>query len=110
MEVNKFLKLHGFDSIQLGPPGLTRLSPYTSGVNSKAICMLIWKSFTTPDYAKILTNKDISSVINSIDKNRVYENISDQTRFNRAFYTHDKLFARAYDNLIHKVKTKINLR
>ena len=106
VEVNKFLKLHGFDSIQLGPPGLTRLSPYNSGVNSKSYLYTDMGKLTTADYAKILTTEDISSVINSIDKNRVYENISDQTRFNRAFYTHDKLFARAYDNLILKVKNK----
>ena len=106
VEVNKFLKLHGFDSIQLGPPGLTRLSPYNSGVNSKNYLYADMEKLTRTEYAKILSANDIKSAIYSIDKYRIYEKTSDQTRFNRAFYIHDKLFVKAYNNLISKVKIK----
>lgn len=106
VETNKFLKLHGFDSIQLGPPGLTRLSPYNSGVNSKNYLYTDIEKLTTPAYAKILSNEDIKSVIDSIDTNRLYEKFSDQTHFNRAFYVYDKLFSVAYKNFTEKVNLK----
>lgn len=105
-ETNRFLKLHGFDSIQLGPPGLTRLSPYNSGVNSKNYLYTDMEKLTTPAYAKTLSNEDIKSVIDSIDANRLYEKFSDQTHFNRAFYVYDKLFSIAYNNFVKKLDSK----
>ena len=106
VEVNKFLKLHGFDSIQLGPPGLTRLSPYNSGVNSKNYLYADMEKLSTPAYARILPEAAIEKLLDSIDKDRIYEKNADQTRFNRAFYVHDKLFALAYDNMIKKSASK----
>lgn len=109
-ELNKFLKLHGFDSIQLGPPGLTKLSPYTSSVNSKNYLYTDFEKFATKDYASILTiNKaqnDIENVIGYVDKHRTYESNSDQTNFNKAFYVADQLYEKAYHTLINKVKAK----
>lgn len=104
VELNKFAKLHGFDSIQLGPPGLTRLSPYNSGVNSKNYIYTDMEKLTTDEYAKILTAQDINDTINQIDKDRIYEKNSEQTAFNRAFYVYDKLFIKAYRNLSSKLK------
>lgn len=101
-EVNKFLKLHGFDSIQLGPPGLTKLSPYTSSVNSKNYLYADMEKLTGDEYGNILTKTDITDVLDALDKDRVYEKVSDKTRFNRAFYVHDKLFKTAYDNMLDK--------
>ena len=107
VELNKFLKMHGFDSIQLGPPGLTRLSPYTSSINSKNYVYTDFERLATPQYANILTindqHNDLVNVITLVDKNRVYENNSDQTNFNKAFYVADKLYEKAYDNLMQKV-------
>lgn len=103
-EVNKFAKLHGFDSIQLGPPGLTRLSPYNSGVNSKNYLYADMEKLTTDKYAAILSMQDINDAINVLDKDRSYEKSSDQTLFNRAFYVHDKLFIKAYKNLYSKLR------
>ncbi len=107
LEVNKFLKLHGFDSIQLGPPGLTRLSPYTSSVNSKNYVYTDFEKLSTPEYAQILTinekQNDIEDVITLVDKNRAYEQNSDLTNFNKAFYVADKLYEKAYINLMKKV-------
>ena len=106
VEMNKFLKLHGFDSIQLGPPGLTRLSPYNSGVNSKNYLYADMEKLTTPEYAQILNQESIKNILDRVDKERVYEKTSDYTRFNRAFYVHDKLFELAYDNMVRKTVAK----
>lgn len=102
-EMNKFLKLHGFDSIQLGPPGFTRLSPYNSGVNSKNYLYADMEKLSTSDYAAILPQESTKKILDTIDKDRLYEKTSDQTRFNRAFYVHDKLFSKAYHNLLEKI-------
>lgn len=104
LELNKFAKFHGFDSIQLGPPGLTRLSPYTSSVNSKNYVYSDMEKLTTKPYSEILKQEDITDIIDLIDNNRFYEENSDQTNFNKAFYVSDKLFNFAYDNLTNKVK------
>lgn len=105
VELNKFARLHGFDSIQLGPPGLTRLSPYNSGVNSKNYLYADMQKLATDSFANILSLNDVENIINTVDKDRRYEKVSDQTRFNRAFYVHDKLFLKAYNNLDKKVKS-----
>lgn len=109
-EVNDFLKLHGFDSIQLGPPGLTKLSPYTSSINSKNYLYTDLEKFATPKYANILTindkTNDIADVIKQVDKFGQYEQTSDNTNFNKAFYVVDKLYNKAYTNLINKVREK----
>lgn len=104
VEFNKFAKLHGFDSIQLGPPGLTRLSPYTSCINSKNYLYADLEQLSTPQYANILPKDTTTELLDTLDKSRLYENATDQTHFNRAFYVHDKLFSVAYSNLLEKVK------
>lgn len=109
-EVNKFLKLHGFDSIQLGPPGMTKLSPYNSSIDSKNYLYTDLEKFVTDEYANILTvndtQDDIRSAINQVDREGLYEATSDQTNFNKAFYVVDKLYEKAYTNLMTKVKQK----
>lgn len=104
LELNKFLKFHGFDSIQLGPPGLTQLSPYQSSINSKNYLYTDLEKFSTPEYANLLTINDITGEIKNVDKDAKYENNSDLTNFNKAFYVVDKLYQKAYKNLAQKVK------
>ena len=108
IELNKFLKFHGFDSIQLGPPGLTQLSPYQSSINSKNYLYTDMEKFATNEYANLLTvndgHDDIAEVIKRVDKDGKYEKNSDQTNFNKAFYVVDKLYDKAYTNLTAKVK------
>ncbi len=110
LEVNKFLHMHGFDSIQLGPPGMTKLSPYTSSIDSKNYLYTDFEKFVTDEYANILTvndnNDDIKNAIRQVDKEGVYEASSDQTNFNKAFYVVDKLYEKAYKNLMLKVENK----
>ena len=109
LELNKFLKFHGFDSIQLGPPGLTKLSPYQSSINSKNYLYTDMEKLATDEYANILTvndtQDDIADVIRNVDKDATYEANSDQTNFNKAFYVVDKLYDKAYVNLAKKVKS-----
>lgn len=104
LELNKFLNYHGFDSIQLGPPGLTKLSPYTSSVNSKNYLYVDLDKFTTSAYANLLKKNDINAVLDSVDFHRRYEKTSDLTNFNTAFFVSDRLFEKAYRNLLNKVK------
>ena len=108
LELNKFLKFHGFDSIQLGPPGLTKLSPYQSSINSKNYLYTDMEKLATKEYANLLTvnnrQNDIVQEIRKVDKNAKYEDNSDKTNFNKAFYVVDKLYDKAYNNFVKKVK------
>ena len=108
LELNKFLKFHGFDSVQIGPPGLTKLSPYQSSINSKNYLYTDMEKLATDEYANILTvnesQDDIAHEINKVDKDGTYEANSDLTNFNKAFYVVDRLFDKAYTNLNQKVK------
>lgn len=104
LELNKFLRFHGFDSIQIGPPGLTKLSPYTSSINSKNYVYADMEKFCTPEYATLLQKQDIATVLDSVDYKRKYEKNSDLTNFTKAFYVTDKLFEKAYNNLQAKIR------
>lgn len=98
-EVNHFLKVFGFDSIQLGPSGLIdrkNVSPYSGSVNSKNYLFSDMSKLTTSKYANILEMEDID---NEVSKS--YET-STQTDFARAFDSYDVLFEKAYDNLFSK--------
>ena len=106
LELNEFLKMHGFDSIQLGPPGLTKLSPYQSSINSKNYLYTDIEKFFTDEYANILSQNDIEEEIKKVDRNGKYEAHSDRTNFNKAFYVVDKLYEKAYTNLARKLKER----
>jgi len=102
VEVNDFLKMHGFDSIQLGPPGLIKqteakenpdYSPYISSVNSKNYLFADMSKLATGAYANILNSEDINAeTSNDYDK-------STMTDFEKAFGAYDRLFEKAYENL-----------
>lgn len=100
-EVNQFLKLHGFDSIQLGPPGLIKEenpSPYITSINAKNYLYSDMEKLDSGEYAHILKKGDIKEL-----SNYKYEKYSDQTNFHKAFDAHDILFETAYNNLMNKV-------
>jgi len=95
-EVNAFLKMHGFDSIQLGPPGLIskeNVSPYSASVNSKNYLFADMNKLTSDNYGNILKPSDIEKKTSELYKE------STQTDFNSAFKVYDSLFETAYDNL-----------
>ena len=79
LELNKFLKFHGFDSIQLGPPGLTKLSPYQSSINSK--------NYLYTDLEKFATKEQITEEVIYVDefpsagiKDTIYVNSNGQSK------------------------------
>lgn len=101
-ETNDFLKMHGFDSVQLGPPGLIQRddpSPYTSSINSRNYLFTDMEQLTRSQYGSILKTEDIKSIA---DKN--YINNSNKTGFDAAFKAYDVLFEKAYENLIEDIK------
>lgn len=102
VDLNRFAKTHGFDSIQLGPPGLTKLSPYESSINSKNYLYTDMEKLTTKQYAGILNKDDIKNIVDHVDIKHDYEKNSDQTNFKKAFYVFDKLYDKAYTNMIKK--------
>jgi len=108
VEVNDFLKMNGFDSIQLGPPGLIskdNYSPYNSSINSKNYLFTDMSRLATDEYANILSDSDIEK-----ETSASYET-SDMTNFGKAFNSYDRLFEKAYDNLKDKNdKNAINLK
>lgn len=96
-EINSFLKLHGFDSIQLGPPGMIQRddnSPYISSIYSRNYLFTDMSKLTTDEYAHILNPEDIDAFTNND-----YINNSKNTDFKAAFLAYDKLFDNAYHNL-----------
>lgn len=102
-EVNDFLKMHGFDSIQLGPPGLLQrddFSPYLSSIHSRNYLFTDMEQLTKPNYGKLLKLKDIQEFTNPD-----YIKNSNTTMFESAFNAYDKLFERAYDNMNSLVKS-----
>lgn len=106
IEVNKFLKMHGFDSIQLGPPGLTKLSPYTSSVNSKNYLYTDFNKLETNEYAAILSPQDLEKVSSKLDPFGHYEKDSDETDFSKAFIVADTLYKKAYSSFLRKTKAQ----
>lgn len=102
-EVNELLKLHGFDSIQLGPPGLLQrddFSPYISSIYSRNYLFTDMDKLTTTEYGKILSKNDIQKYTD-----KEYINKSNETLFEEAFNVYDSLFELAYVNLQSKVKS-----
>lgn len=95
-EVNDFLKMHGFDSIQLGPPGLIskdNTSPYCSSINSKNYLFSDMSKLSTPQYGCILKYSDI------MDETSDDYQYSRMTEFDQAFDSYDRLFKKAYENM-----------
>lgn len=102
-EINNLLKLHGFDSIQLGPPGLIQrddFSPYISSIHSRNYLFADMEKLTTSEYGKILKLGDIEEYTDS-----EYINKSKETIFNAAFDAYDHLFELAYDNMMSQAKS-----
>lgn len=105
VEFNKFAKLHGYDSIQEGPPGLIspfNPSPYSGSVFSKNYLFADMSKLTNLNYGEILTIKDIKDKASNVD----YD--STKTDFQKAFEVYDELFEKSYDNLQLKKSSKAN--
>ena len=67
-EFLNFIKLHGFNSVQLGPTGKLNdgdNSPYVSSVFAKNPLSIDFSLLTTPEYASLLTEEELMNYFNS---------------------------------------------
>ena len=102
-----FLKLNGFNAIQLGPGGSIEKkdnSPYISKVFAKNELFINLEPLKTKKYANILSDRTYDEVTTknkeTKDKNYNY------TNFGRAFSNYDKAMKEAYNNFKVKVEAK----
>lgn len=102
-----FLKLNGFNAVQLGPGGTIDKkdnSPYISKVFAKNELFIDLEPLKTKKYANILSDKTYNELTTqnkgSKDKNYNY------TNFNKAFNNYDKAMHEAYGTFMSKVEAK----
>lgn len=102
-----FLKLNGFNAIQLGPGGTIDKkdnSPYISKVYAKNELFIDLEQLKTKKYAGILSDKTYNEVTtqnkDSKDKNYNF------TNFDKAFENYEKTMNEAYGNFKAKVNEK----
>ena len=102
-ELVEFAKLHGFNAIQLGPNGKLNkgdTSPYTSSVFEKNPLFIDFNKLTSPNYASILSQKDLASVAK---ETKTTGKNYDKTDFKNAQKNTDKLMDIAYANFQEKL-------
>ena len=102
-ELVEFAKLHGFNAIQLGPNGKLNkgdTSPYTSSVFEKNPLFINFNKLTTPNYASILSEKDLAS---AAKKTKATGRNYDKTDFKKAQKNTDTLMEIAYTNFQKKL-------
>lgn len=102
-----FIKMNGFNSVQLGPGGSIGKkdnSPYISKVFAKNELFIDLEPLKTKKYANILSEKTYNSLTTknkeTKDKNYNY------TDFNKAFNNYDVALKEAYGNFKTKVEAK----
>ena len=102
-----FIKMNGFNSVQLGPGGSIGKkdnSPYISKVFGKNELFIDLEPLKTKKYANILSEKTYNSLTTknkeTKDKNYNY------TDFNKAFNNYDVALKKAYGNFKTKVEAK----
>lgn len=101
-----FLKLHGFNGVQLGPGGTIGKkdnSPYLSQVFAKNELFIDLKPLTTNKYANILTDKTLKSVTTPAKSNGENHN---ETDYNKAFEIYEKALGEAYNGFQTKLNSK----
>ena len=99
----EFAKLHGFNSIQLGPNGkLNRgdTSPYTSSIFAKNPLFIDLVQLKSDEYASILTDEDLAQLPNIDVPNENYTH----SDFNQANEISNVFLAKAWSNF----QTKLN--
>lgn len=102
-----FIKMNGFNSVQLGPGGSIGKkdnSPYISKVFAKNELFIDLEPLKTKKYANILSEKTYNSLTTknkeTKDKNYNY------TDFNKAFNNYDVALKEAHENFKTKVEAK----
>lgn len=102
-----FIKMNGFNSVQLGPGGTIGKkdpSPYISKVFAKNELFIDLEPLKSDKYASILSEKTYNELTTknkeTKDKNYNY------TDFNKAFSNYTTAMSEAYSNFTEKVKNK----
>lgn len=104
-EFIKFINLHGFNNVQLGPAGkISRqnISPYESSVFAKNHLFIDLKPLTTEEYANILSKNTLLSLSEDAPKNK-NKNYT-YAKFYEAFESYDIAMDEAFENFKNKVK------
>ena len=102
-EFTDFVKMNGFNSIQLGPNGRLNKrdnSPYHASVFAQNELFLDYDSLKTDEYANILSDKDFKSV--KVFKEKPAQNY-DMTNFNEAQFVSKTITHIAYKNFKKKL-------
>src|SRR5574344_8728 len=100
----QFLKLHGFNSCQLGPSGqISRefISPYKSGVFSKNELFINIPDLSMSNYAKILPETSVSKYITPHKIQGANYNMAD---YESSFKNIDEAMTEAYSNFVSEIK------
>lgn len=103
VELDKFLRMFGFDSRQDGPAGLPSAkepypySPYESTIFSKSYLNADMRALTKKESGKLLS---LSQILSKGSKE--YKATSDMVDFEEAFRVYDELFESAYNHLSKK--------
>lgn len=98
-----FIKLHGFNSVQLGPMGKLNRgdnSPYTSSVLAKNPLFIDLAKLKDKEYASILSDEELSAGLNTPEATS--DNYT-RTDFDKARQISEKYLTKAYDNFITKL-------
>ena len=99
-ELNSFVSMFGFNSIQLGPNGLISrkdVSPYGGQAFSQNYLFTDLNKLSTDAYANIVDEKTLDSFKNT-------KELGDETNFQKAFDAYDNVMYSAYRSLNHKSK------
>lgn len=100
-----FIKMHGFNQVQLGPMGKLNRgdnSPYTSSIVAKNPLFIDFQQLTTDDFVSILSQKDIEEVM---EKPKKLEKNYTRADFKEAKEINAELIDRAYTNLRNKANS-----
>lgn len=85
-----FIKMHGFNSIQLGPNGkLNRkdTSPYTSSVFAKSPLLIDYSQLKSDEFASILSDEEINRKVSKIEipeENYTYSDFDEANKISNA--------------------------
>ena len=101
-EVNDFVSMFGFNSIQLGPNGMISggdVSPYGGKAFSHNYLFIDLNKLATKEYGNILDETLLNSFKNTY-------HLADETDFNGAFHAYDNLLYTAYKTMKYKAATR----
>lgn len=97
-DLNNFVSMFGFNSIQLGPNGMISggdVSPYGGKAFSHNYLFIDLNKLATEEYGEILDETALNAFKNTY-------HLGDQTDFNSAFHAYDNLLYNAYKTMEYK--------